>query len=47
MVDVGIRKRVLDRGVLRIQFRRYVRFRDAGEVVREVVPLEAERADPD
>lgn len=41
------RKCVFDSGVLRVEFSGNVSFGDAGEVVREVVALEAEWADPD
>lgn len=46
MVDVMNRKCVFDSGVLRVEFSGNVSFGDAGEVVREVVALKAEWADP-
>lgn len=46
MVDIGIGKSVFDRGVLRVEFGRDVGFRNAGEVMREVVTLETKGTDP-
>lgn len=47
MVDVMIGECVFDGGVLSVEFSGNVSLGDAGEVVREVVALEAKWADPD
>ena len=47
MSGAGCGERVLEGGVLRVEFGGDVGFGDAGVVRREVVALEAKRTDPD